>query len=295
MLLSKNFGKKIFFLLLLLVLGVFLMIGIQYTFKFQSVLYPCIATATVFFFAGFMLKKVDILNPTLSYLPLSLPLIVIQVYGLKINFQGLKYISPSLMVFSIIFFFLGYYFLKNTFKKIYLLTLPIIVLGAYYITSKLYYQEKIKVMHLKATNNWTLKDVNGSSFDMKKIVNKVVFVNFWDSKCAYCFEKLPYIERVKKRIDTTQVIFLEINPARLDNFDTFKHTVLKHKILKQSNSYFEDKNRLSSQLSVSGLPNQFIIDKKGIVRYSYLGFAPDDKLFFEDYSVDLINNLINEN
>lgn len=291
--LSQSTGKKMF-LLLFFAVGIFSMILIQYTFKFKSFLYPCIVTTIVFFCAGSISRKLDVFNSIFSYLLFSTTFVLIQLYGLKINFQGLKYISPLLIAFSILFFFLGHYFSTKNIRKYYLLLLPLLIMAGYYFMSKLSHQEKVKTIYLKVTDNWIIRDSNGRLFDMKRLDNKVALVNFWDSRCAYCFKKLPYIERIKSRIDTTQVIFLEINPAILDNFDDFRKAVSNNSILKNSNSYFEENNKLSHQLSISTLPNQFLVDRKGIIRYSYLGFSPDEELFFEDSFVNIINELIDE-
>ena len=164
----------------------------------------------------------------------------------------------------------------------------------FYTIPKLYYETKKQSFERKFDYNCKLKDINNRYHDLKLLKNKIILINFWDSKCAFCFEKLPYIKELKSKVSKGEVVFLEINPANLDNFEDFRKTVSSNDMLKQFNPLFDEGSILAKKLKVDALPHQFIIDKSGVIKTDYLGFSKGDKQFYLNDNLQYLNDLVNE-
>lgn len=112
-----------------------------------------------------------------------------------------------------------------------------------------------------------LKDSNGRIWRLSDLKNKVVLLNFWASWCDSCKEENPSIQRlidVEKGNDGfvfISVLFRD-NPSKAMEYmkaNGFTFPVL-----------IDDKG-IAAQYGIRGVPETFIIDKKGIIREKITG------------------------
>ncbi len=135
-------------------------------------------------------------------------------------------------------------------------------------------QEKSKYID-KPAPGFSLFDLDGQKVKLSDFKGKVVLVDFWATWCGPCLRAMPYIQTLHEKYKEDGIIVLGINSWERKP-DKVK-TVLKAKKISY-NILLDPKNVVIGKYGVKGIPSFFIIDKEGIVRYSYLGLPPDRKI-----------------
>jgi thiol-disulfide isomerase/thioredoxin len=127
--------------------------------------------------------------------------------------------------------------------------------------------------------DFSAKDHSGKTIKLSDYRGKVVVLDFWASWCGPCRESMPHTEEVAKKlaIGGVPVVVFAVDDG--EPFDNFKDWVAQNST-KYPTLVFAHAANISSELyNVSGIPTQYIIDKKGIVRGSFVGFGgPTDEL-----------------
>ena len=115
-------------------------------------------------------------------------------------------------------------------------------------------------------------DLNGDIWSLSKLQGQVVFVNFWATWCAPCREEMPSMQRLytKMPADKFKMIALFNNdkPAPVKNFIAKLGITIP--IL--SDEY----NIIGTKYGLTGVPETFIVDKKGVIREKFIGPAQWD-------------------
>jgi cytochrome c biogenesis protein CcmG, thiol:disulfide interchange protein DsbE len=130
-------------------------------------------------------------------------------------------------------------------------------------------------------------DISGRKLRSGDLKNKVIFVNFWASWCPPCKEEMPSVEALFKDLagnDKFQMITI-----------LYKDSLQDGRAYMKQNGYtfpvYSDNNGITAEnFGVTGVPETYIIDKKGILKKRVIGPAewnsPEAKTF--------INSLLNE-
>lgn len=129
-----------------------------------------------------------------------------------------------------------------------------------------FYRNKLKLSDLKGT---------------------VIFVNFWATWCPPCIDELPSIQRLSKRFE--------------GNADFKMVTILYNDDINRVNYYMKEMNytfpvyidsdgSAAEKFGITGVPETFIIDKKGTLRNKVIGPSEWDS----QYVIELLSKLINE-
>ncbi len=102
--------------------------------------------------------------------------------------------------------------------------------------------------------------------------NKVSLVNVWASWCAPCRAEHPFLMELSKRNDI-QVLGLNYK----DKEDNARRFLGAH-----GNPYarvgVDKKGRTAINWGVYGVPETFVVDKKGVIRFKYVGPITQDVL-----------------
>ena len=116
-----------------------------------------------------------------------------------------------------------------------------------------------------------VRDVRtGQTIDISQLKGKVVFVNFWASWCMPCKEEMPSIEALHRGL--------------LNNDSFLMITILYKDDVKTATDYmhaysytfplFTDNDGISAKrYGVTGVPETYLIDKKGALRKRVIGPA----------------------
>ncbi len=116
--------------------------------------------------------------------------------------------------------------------------------------------------------NFTLKDLNGKSVSLASLKGKVILIDFWASWCPPCKMELPHIQSIYNDLAPKGLVVLAINTS--DKKDAMA------KFLQQTGysmpTLFDEPGIGGSLYGVTGIPTVFILDKRGKVAKTWVGF-----------------------
>ena len=123
---------------------------------------------------------------------------------------------------------------------------------------------------------FTTITVNGKPLSLKSLRGKVVLLDYWATWCGPCQLATPTLEALHKKFSRQglAVVGLSVDDQRsVDAVKPFmKHFGMTYLV---SASPLQN-GRAQYAYHVNGIPSQFLIDKKGIVRWSQSGFSANE-------------------
>lgn len=154
---------------------------------------------------------------------------------------------------------------KNVFLILFIL-LALIITGSILIKKNSSYTKENAKVGLPAPD-FELKDINGKKWKLDDLKGKIVILNFWASWCNDCREEKKSIQAyLSKNGIPDDLVFVTVlykdNPS----------TVVE--MIKKDGYTFPvliDDGVVSSIYGIKGVPETFLIDKKGVLRHKILG------------------------
>ena len=133
--------------------------------------------------------------------------------------------------------------------------------------------------------DFTLVDRKGKTWTLSELKGQVVFVNFWATWCPPCREEMPAMQRLYTMLPKDKFKMLAIlnkdDPAVADTFAA-KHGITMPILDDQA-------DRIGPKYGLTGLPETFIVDKKGVLRHKFIGPAQWDSPGFRQMMMKYIN------
>ena len=128
---------------------------------------------------------------------------------------------------------------------------------------------------------------NGEAlFSESEFLGKVSLFNVWASWCVACREEHPVLSELVHR---HSVIIYGLNYK--DNMADARQYLVEHGNIYLANAV-DVSGRVGIEWGVYGVPETFVVDKKGIIRYKHIGVVtPQDA---EEKLLPLIGQLQNE-
>jgi thiol-disulfide isomerase/thioredoxin len=132
-----------------------------------------------------------------------------------------------------------------------------------------------------------LTDFQNNKLNLSDLRGSVIFVNFWATWCPPCIDELPSIERLSRNL--------------AGNSEFKMVTILYNDDINRVKSYMKDMNYTfpvyidydgyaAEKFGITGVPETFIIDKRGILRNKVIGPSEWDS----PYVIEILTKLINE-
>lgn len=129
-----------------------------------------------------------------------------------------------------------------------------------------------------------LKDIEGRTWKLSDLKGKVVLVNFWASWCETCKEEKPYFRDLINKFGN-EMVYLSVlyNNEPADAKKYMKDAEYDFPVL------IDDK-KIALEYGLTGVPETFIIDRKGILSKKIIGGIHWDMPGF----ISSVEKLINE-
>lgn len=108
--------------------------------------------------------------------------------------------------------------------------------------------------------DFELKDMQGSSWSLKKLRGKVVVLNFWFTSCAPCIQEMPELNKLVKTFENKDIVFLGLTFNSEKQIEEFlKKHVFDYKLLPNSKT-------VDKEYNISSWPTSIIIDREGYIK-----------------------------
>ena len=130
---------------------------------------------------------------------------------------------------------------------------------------------------LKPVPDFSLVDRQGKTWTLSQLKGQVVFINFWATWCNPCREEMPAMQRLHEKMPKDSFKMLAIlnsdDPALADRFAEKLGITIP--ILD------DQTNVIGPQYGITGVPETFIVNKKGILVRKFIGPADWDSTAIE--------------
>lgn len=105
---------------------------------------------------------------------------------------------------------------------------------------------------------FTLKDLNGKSWDLRSLNGKVVLVNFWATWCPPCRKELPDLEALYEKFKDQGFLVLAISDEETAKVESF--------VAAQKLTYpvlIDSGRKVNEQMGIEGIPKTFLYNREG--------------------------------
>ncbi len=136
--------------------------------------------------------------------------------------------------------------------------------------------------------DFSLKDINGKTWTLSSFTNSVVVVNFWASWCPPCKEELPDLYTLDK--ETIENPNFTVVPILYQDDPETAKSFLESQGFGDFPIVLDPDSSVARAFGVTGVPETFVIDKKGILRKKHIGAYR----FISADAVKLFNSLMQE-
>lgn len=120
----------------------------------------------------------------------------------------------------------------------------------------------------------------------KALHGKVVLVDFWGTFCTPCKSSFPELQAVSAKYAASGLQVVGISEDEAED---------KGKIRAFASAYgasfpigWDGDRSISQRYQPETMPSSFLIDRKGVVRFSHVGYRPGDEVQIEKEIQDLL-------
>ncbi|MFK5882191.1 MAG: TlpA disulfide reductase family protein [Sulfurospirillum sp.] len=136
--------------------------------------------------------------------------------------------------------------------------------------------KKIEVKKFLETNDpyiaFSLPTLRGGTIDTKNLEGKVLFINFWATWCAPCKEEMPSMQALYNKLNAKYPNQFEMLAVNIDTQDVPLTVQMYALDLKLKFPILLDTNgTVKNRYNTTGVPETFIVDKKGKIFRVYIG------------------------
>lgn len=121
--------------------------------------------------------------------------------------------------------------------------------------------------------NFATRTLNGQNITLSSLRGHVTVIDFWATWCSPCRMSIPGLEKIYKDYSPrgVHVLGISMDTDTLSQVRPFVH--FAHMTYPVA-AYPKGNMLAAVHYNATGLPSVFIIDQKGVVRWSFSGFYP---------------------
>lgn len=123
----------------------------------------------------------------------------------------------------------------------------------------------------KPVRSFHLTDLNGKKWNSKELNGKTIVINFWFTACKPCIQEMIYLNKLVEENKDSSVVFIAPAPENETQIKKFlKKYQFEYNITPSSTDFI-------SAMNIENFPTHLVIDKEGIIRQVFIGYADDIK------------------
>ncbi len=120
----------------------------------------------------------------------------------------------------------------------------------------------------KLAQDFTLESLDGESIEFSSFLGRVVVLDFWATWCKPCIKTFPGVHELVGEYDAEDVALLVVSLDRVEKRARdylVENGFPTHNVLWSS---MEASREVKALYGVIGIPQTFVIDRTGIIRFS---------------------------
>ncbi|MEW6001474.1 MAG: TlpA disulfide reductase family protein [Nitrospirota bacterium] len=170
-----------------------------------------------------------------------------------------------------------------------IILLVILLSGSLILLFGIIRQETPEIKNIESLKapEFVLKDLNGNIYNSSDLRGSVLFINFWASWCEPCLEEMPSIENLYDHFKNDNHFRMFAVLYRDDYQKAIGY-------MKENDFHFpvflDNGENAARSFGITGVPETYIIDKKGILRGKVIG--PEE--WNSPEAITFISNLLKE-
>ena len=123
----------------------------------------------------------------------------------------------------------------------------------------------------KPLKSFHLTDLNNKKWDSNELRGKTIVINFWFTACKPCIAEMIYLNKLVEENKDSSVVFIAPAPENEAQIKKFlKKYSFEYNITPSSTDFI-------ASMNIENFPTHLVVDKKGIIRQVFIGYANDIK------------------
>jgi len=112
----------------------------------------------------------------------------------------------------------------------------------------------------------------GQPSELDVLRGRVVYLDFWASWCEPCRRSFPWMQQLKRSYEAQGLTVIAVN---LDRDRADAESFLR-RFKPDFQIRFDPTGQWAEQFELRGMPTSIVIDRRGVVRFTHVGFRTDD-------------------
>ncbi|CAM2852611.1 TlpA family protein disulfide reductase [Moritella viscosa] len=136
------------------------------------------------------------------------------------------------------------------------------------VTSLLFSTTIIAESKVSQAPIFALPGIDNTQVNLEDYRGKVVLVDFWASWCTPCIRSFPWMDEMVEKYGEKGFVVIAINMDQ----ESILATKFLQRYPNKLTIAFDPQGAVAEQYEIMGLPNSFILNKKGEIVYKHIGF-----------------------
>jgi cytochrome c biogenesis protein CcmG/thiol:disulfide interchange protein DsbE len=136
---------------------------------------------------------------------------------------------------------------------------------------------------MSGTQDFTLTSLDGETITLSYLKGKVILVDFWATWCPPCRNSIPHLTSLYEKYKDQGLVVLGISTEDQQTLLNFRNSFhVTYPLLLGTKD-------VAQAYDVQAIPKTIFIDKKGKIRKTQIGFAPELADMFDAFIDTLLN------